>query len=616
MAKKPHQNVGDYVTMAISPTLIIALITSLVFFLIDILYPHAAHGTRLRWTLFWFIFGIVWVARISMHPAVGERAKIYGVVLSLAVWVGLQRFLVIDELEGLQSALLRPFDWAILLGFFALIWWCAYRLTWDCTFIDDAVDAGGAGVLEAAGLKTTATAREAPRPAEQGKPAPPSRSWWERYQQYRDEQRRKPHTPGVWVVYFSLAALPLFGLGQALLPVEAAERRQFAFWMLGIYTFSGLGLLLTTCYLGLRRYLRQRKLTMPAAMTGMWLTVGGGLIVAMLTAAALLPRPQMEFSLFWPKTPKSSDLQASEHAQLSGETGKGEGKPGETTPADDAKAASAEAKTKEKGGGEGNTKGGGRSGSKDRTGNNQDGKGDGKNNVKSDMQKGKTETNPRDAHSSARPTQGKQEATAAENRSQSSSRPAEPVSPTLGKLAAVLKWVVFGLLAGIFLVVILRSGLQFLANFTDWARRLLESWQAWWNGLFGPADQGDAGEEAAAPAEAEHPRRPFAAFANPFDEGGRAQRSPEEVIRYTFAALDAWATDRDCGRHPEETPREFAARLADAFPNLDADVRWFADLYAAAVYARGTLTAHCLPRVSSLWQQLENTSERVGMLAE
>ena len=31
--------------------------------------------------------------------------------------------------------------------------------------------------------------------------------WWQRFV----ERRRRPHAPGVWVIYFSLAALPLFG---------------------------------------------------------------------------------------------------------------------------------------------------------------------------------------------------------------------------------------------------------------------------------------------------------------------------------------------------------------------------------------------------------------------
>ena len=54
------------------------------------------------------------------------------------------------------------------------------------------------------------------------------------------------------------------------------------FWLLLAYVASGLGLLLTTSFLGLRRYLRQRKLEMPLPMTGVWLSVGAVFIAALL----------------------------------------------------------------------------------------------------------------------------------------------------------------------------------------------------------------------------------------------------------------------------------------------------------------------------------------------
>jgi len=105
-------------------------------------------------------------------------------------------------------------------------------------------------------------------------------NWWERWRKHREEQRKRPHNPGVWIVYFSLAALPLYGLGQSLIPAADEGRRRYVFWLMIVYLGSGLGLLLTTSFLGLRRYLRQRKLPMPTSIAGVWLTTGGLLIVA------------------------------------------------------------------------------------------------------------------------------------------------------------------------------------------------------------------------------------------------------------------------------------------------------------------------------------------------
>jgi hypothetical protein len=104
-----------------------------------------------------------------------------------------------------------------------IIWWSAHRLTWDCTLIDDDVDASGAGLLEEAGLeKGQPIANEStpPRPAKKkaSREASSLDDWRRRYAEYRAKRTSKPHVPGVWVVYFSLAALPLFGLGQAEIP--------------------------------------------------------------------------------------------------------------------------------------------------------------------------------------------------------------------------------------------------------------------------------------------------------------------------------------------------------------------------------------------------------------
>ena len=75
------------------------------------------------------------------------------------------------------------------------------------------------------------------------------------------------------------------------------DSRRSAFWLLCIYVASGLGLLVTTSFLGLRRYLRQRRLEMPLEMAGVWLSLGAAMIVALLVVCTLLPRPNAEYSV-------------------------------------------------------------------------------------------------------------------------------------------------------------------------------------------------------------------------------------------------------------------------------------------------------------------------------
>ena len=83
MANKPRPSTADYVAIGLSPLLIMALIGSLVFFLVEILYRGDYEG-RLQYILFFYVFGAVLVARISMEFGISDRAPLYGLVLAVA----------------------------------------------------------------------------------------------------------------------------------------------------------------------------------------------------------------------------------------------------------------------------------------------------------------------------------------------------------------------------------------------------------------------------------------------------------------------------------------------------------------------------------------------------
>ena len=55
---RQNQTLADYVTLAISPALIMGLVASLVFFLINVVYV-GEYVERMRWILFFFVFGAV-----------------------------------------------------------------------------------------------------------------------------------------------------------------------------------------------------------------------------------------------------------------------------------------------------------------------------------------------------------------------------------------------------------------------------------------------------------------------------------------------------------------------------------------------------------------------------
>ena len=97
------------------------------------------------------------------------------------------------------------------------------------------------------------------------------------------------HTPGIWVFYFSMAALPLFGIGQRFIPVADVGRRRYVFALLLVYVAAALSLLVTTSFLNLRRYLRQRRVEMPVSIAGTWVGLGVGIILLVIGLLIKIP---------------------------------------------------------------------------------------------------------------------------------------------------------------------------------------------------------------------------------------------------------------------------------------------------------------------------------------
>jgi hypothetical protein len=618
---RPRPTPADYVALALSPALIIALVGSLVFFLLEVLYQGDYTG-RLQWILFFFVFGAVLIARISMMADIGGRASLYGLALGFLVWLGMQFF--VDYPEGSAAAGL---NWLINLALIGLVWWGAHRLTWDCTQEDEETDVTGEGILQAAGLETVENPTRPDEPeekqtGEQGQPAK-REGWLKRYQRYREE-RKKRRPLGVWIIYFSLAALPIFGLGQSLIPTEDTARRRYTFWLMSIYVASGLGLLLTTCFLTLRRYLRQRRLRMPAAMTGVWLTVGGSLIVVLLLVGAFLPRPEAEYPLIGLGRAKSHKRSASRFAFKGDSPGKNEGRGAKDAPADqqpaqsgrdgkkDAQGQGASRQGKGDGQGQGDTQGKDGSSSNNsrqgKEGSNQPGKGHQKNaSSKSGGRQAKDDSS--SSSQESRDPSEQQDEDRQEGSSTSSSRETlSRVGEVVQKLAPVLKWVVFALVALGVLFFVLRGALQFLANFTDWARRLLDALSNFWASLFGGRKKEKTEEAEEEAPERAAPPRPFSSYSNPFTDGSR--RSTAELVRYTFAAVQAWARERSLERQPGETPLEFAGRIGEEVPALEADLRRLANLYARAAYGPGGLPPNTADVLRQFWERLVTVAEQ------
>jgi hypothetical protein len=594
MAKEREApSLTDYVVTALSPALVMLMVGSLAFFLVEVLYA-GKYSDRLLYTLFFFVSAAVLVARISIQYD-RTRAAAYGLALAVVTYLALLSYVQYPK------GWLDSWGWLVNLGLMGVIWWSAHKLTWDCTHIDEKRESSGRGLLNAAGLDADETAPVSREPRASAKPKKPKKlkkaepdsklwNWIERYKAHREVKRKAGHTPGVWVLYFALAALPLFALGQSLVDADDDKRRRATFLQMAVYVASALGLLVTTSLLGVRRYLRQRKAKVPAAMTFGWLGLGAVLIVGFVALAAFLPRPHSEVPWFGIERAGKSDRDASRYAQRGGSSGKGDGAAGSESKAGDGNASGKGGQpgggTKgEKGSGKGNEgKGGG--------GKKQDGKGEG--DQKDDSER-------RDAQASENDQQAddaKEEGGSRKSGSQSSS-----TGGVLEKVAGALKWLVFAVVALLVIFGLFFAMLKYLAPFTDWAKRWLEGLRAWWASLFGKRAAPVKEEESVAKPQAAVVQ-PFSAFSNPFSDGSAEGRDVGELIAYSFEALDAWAHDRAAGRDLTETPFEFVLRLGVVFPDQEEEFARLALLYAHAAYSERPLPPDARAVLEAAWEQM------------
>lgn len=603
--------VADLVAVGISTALLIGMMTGLTFFILEVTY-FGSYLATLKWVLFFFVVAIVLIARIALaiDPV---RAVVYGVALAGATALAINRFVELPS-----SGLLGPASGIVPYALLGVVWWCAHKLTRDCTHTEESTD--DTGLLDVA-----------PRSEEPG-------VWLKEYQRERQLERER-HRPGSWLMRFTVATAPLFVLGQWLLPPRAEDRRVFAFWMVTLYIGCALGLLATTSFVGLRRYLDQRRLSMPWKITLAWLGLSGGLIVAILLLAMWLPRPNAEVGLgkfLALSQQRSADPQAilkmshgegpgakseaqaqrsatplpKNNQRESGQTGQPDPQSGDAEksgskvqgeghrPKDQGQQQAAGPST---GSGLGRQQG-------------QDGQGQNKPDAdppepqdgrkpedrKSQSQSGsplRAERQQRPEPPQNQPRGGAPDSDTQADVPQQHARDdyqrqfsLEPPAPPL--TTPWWLWLLFLLALGL-------AAFWYRHEVLSLVQRL---WRFFVSPQSRPATPAAAGEQG---PSAETPSRPppFATFRNPFEHLSDFDSS-EAVVRYSFDALQAWAYEEKLGRAPEETPLEFTNRLGAERPELAKTGRRLAEIYSQLAYAKAKVGPGGLACVREFWDSL------------
>lgn len=607
MAKRLYMTTADYVTIALSPALIMTLVGSLVFFLIEVLYV-GEYQARLMYVFALFVFAAVLVARIAIESG-SEYASLFALPLGLATFFVLLRFVEHPS----------PFSWLINIGLMGVVWWCAHKLTLDCTLIDDDEDSSGEGLMQRIGFdEGTDNELMAENDA--------SASWWRRLL----APKKGKHTPGVWVLYFSLAALPLFGIGQHWVPAAEVGRRRYVFTLLLVYVASALALLVTTSFLGLRRYLRQRHVEMPAPMAATWVAIGAVLIAIVMLLAALVPRPNAEYAISqvpWQATSpggtSSSRFGAGRDGSAEFDRSGGAIKP--DAPQGDAVQEGAQGEPAESDRGNPAGKPGGEKESGGKASNEESA--DESQSASAQSQREQSEQSSHepgdqnDAGSDSGRASNKQNESANDENSEGNRTVNTPLPehsgerkpfelpkispPSWSGLASLLKLLFYAIVAVLAAVFFWRNR-HAVRDILRQLRELLAR-------LFGRQSvAGEAAEEASKKAL----RRPcsFTDFRNPFATGEHRRLAPEELVRYTFEAFEAWARDTGHARSPDQTPAELVRLATEPQTPLREAARRMARLYSAAAYAPGHITPAAAESLRELWSLMQaNTSRSVAI---
>ena len=598
---------------------------------------------RMNYILMLFIVAAVGIARIAIEEGRG-RATVFAMALGAATLVSISTFIG----QGLPLAV------ALL----ALIWYLADRITIDCTVIDEQQDASGEGLLNG-GLFGSAAATEQRDVTLDGTTESPSddidivtaelvedadSANPDAISAKRRKRKRKEHRPGMWILYLAIAAIPLYGLGQVMIPDSVAAQNS-AMKSLAIYLGSSLMLLVSTSFLGMRRYLRQRGVDMPTGISINWLGVGALLVVALLLACFMLPLPgkmlaSVDFEAMkgaedlspsqwgWgdegvksddSDVPKASKGEEPAPNQPAGDAkGKGEAKPGGDGGTKGANGKGKGGKDDPKGKQPGGDKQGEKAGASKSQGNKEQSKSQSEKGEKGQSQRrkqgdrqgekqqakqpnddaadsqdtGKHASDDRSESEQSRDdSQSKQKLESSEDEGGSASETPPPTGASpqlpdwLPELSGILRFLIFAGLVGIVAVYVIRH----------W-----DELSAWLTALLGLGGKDIDDDELLEELESTPSRRErsFAEFRNPLEDGSTMEQS----VIVTFAAFEAWSREHGCRRNDIATPSEFANRAAREFPEQHRNISLLADMYNLVVYGSRRVNPAHKQTLQSIWE--------------
>lgn len=613
MAHSETKSFNVVLMQIVAPALIMAVVGSLVFFLIEVLYrgPHAA---RMCWVMGLFTIAAVLVSRISIEEG-RERAQLFGLALGAATFIATVRLV---EFTYVAIPMVGPITTLIMI---ATVMWCSAKLTWDCTVVDSSRDTTAMGLVERMRTQFSKDPAKPDTATDEEQPDLFARIW-----KYLTGTQQS-NTPGLWVFYFSLVAFPVFGLGQWFVQPGS---KTWVFFLFAIYLGSVLCLLATTSLLGLNRYLAKRKLEVPDPIARNWMMLGTGFAATIVLLVLLLPKPagssSIQNALAWLQSPDRATTKfapgkdGNKNDPNAKKKNAGEqGEPDDKVKGDNAKDGeggdkeSKQAKSDQQGDKDSDSKSdenrNGEKNKQDQESENQSQRENQSNDKERKAQQDREQKSDKNAkqqrqnqnNNRNRKDNKNNEQKQRDNQTRKKQQqppPPEPkssdnqnnaINKLLETMSKGLKWVVYaiGLAALLFVVWMLRDDLAKL-----------------WAQLFGKKRNTEKPEELE-PRSAPVEQPPsFANFKNPFRNGKAKSMFGWQLAQYTMSALEAWAREYEIEREPEKTPQEFALQLKSVDKRVSQYAREFADVYGRVAFSPEKVSREDFDPLVQLWDQM------------
>lgn len=270
---------SKFLSAGLIPLCIWGMVSALCLFLIDLRSAIILGGeNRLRLGVLGFAAGAVLVQRLFYQEGRSSATR-YAVI-----------FLALITVFSLQSAFAYRVPIHPLIVFVAncavlyALWFAGRAITKGCSADEEsAMAAADSGSLRKM-ARWKRAGRKPPPDELAARDAELERKWAERLP--------KKH-PGASLLYFSVFAIPVFGLGLFFFnPEEDPWARARLGGYLFVYLFCCMSLLFLASLAQLRAYFETREVTLPEPLGLAWMAIGFAVVTVVMVAAFLAPQPE------------------------------------------------------------------------------------------------------------------------------------------------------------------------------------------------------------------------------------------------------------------------------------------------------------------------------------